>query len=372
MDFSLTQEQQDLRELTAKIFEDLAPLEGLPDMDAGQDWFNEKLWANLASAGLLGIALPESVGGLGLGIAELAVLLEANGRHGGAAPLYSTLILGALPIAEFGSSEQAGSLLPDVIAGKALLSAALVDEASDDPLAPGVSAESVEGGWKLRGTKTYVPAAAGAALVLVSARTEDNRLAVFMVEPGARGVSLEPVTTTTGEFQYWMTLDDVQVGDNAVLGAVGQGREIVEWILDRALTGLCAMELGCAERALQLTARYTSDRKQFDKPIATFQAVAQRAADAYIDVEAIRLATWQAVWRLDAGLPASREIAIAKFWAAEAGHRACYAAQHLHGGIGVDTDYPLHHLYLLSRQIELTFGGAHAQLARIGDMIAAD
>jgi alkylation response protein AidB-like acyl-CoA dehydrogenase len=119
-----------------------------------------------------------------------------------------------------------------------------------------------------------------------------------------------------------------------------------------------------------MTAKYTSERKQFGKPIATFQAVAQRAADAYIDVEAIRLSTWQALWRLATGRPARRELLIAKFWASEGGHRACYAAQHLHGGIGVDTDYPLHRYYLMSRQIELTLGGAHAQLARLGRLLA--
>jgi alkylation response protein AidB-like acyl-CoA dehydrogenase len=131
------------------------------------------------------------------------------------------------------------------------------------------------------------------------------------------------------------------------------------------------MELGAAERALRMTAKYTSERKQFGKVIATFQAVAQRAADAYIDVEAIRLTTWQAVWRLAEKLPARRELSIAKYWASEGGHRACYAAQHLHGGIGVDKDYPLHRYYLLSKRIELTLGGAQEHLARVGAMLAA-
>jgi alkylation response protein AidB-like acyl-CoA dehydrogenase len=372
MDFSLTQEQQDLKELAAKIFGDLAPMEGLPDFEVGQDWFNEKLWGSLAASQLLGLALPEDVGGMGMGLAELAILLEECGRAAAPVPLLATLVLGALPVAEFGSADQRGSILPDVVAGKTLLTAALVDENSDDPLAPSVTATRNGDGWTLAGTKTFVPAARSASHILVSASTGSDDIAVFLLEPGARGVTLEPETTTTGEYQYRLGLSGVQITAGDVLGEPSQGRAIVAWIVDRAVAGLCAMELGVADRALRLTAKYTAERKQFDKPIATFQAVAQRAADAYIDIEAIKLATWQAIWRLDAGLPATREVTIAKFWAAEGGHRACYAAQHLHGGIGVDTDYPLHHLYLLSRQIELTYGGAHAQLARLGAMLAAE
>jgi alkylation response protein AidB-like acyl-CoA dehydrogenase len=184
-------------------------------------------------------------------------------------------------------------------------------------------------------------------------------------------VELEPAATTTGDQEYRLVLEGAHVDGSDALGRPGAGPAIIDWILDRTLAGLCALELGVAGRALRMTADYTGQRKQFGKAIATFQAVAQRAADAFIDVEAIRLATWQALWRLDEGLPASREVAVAKFWAAEGGHRACYAAQHLHGGIGVDTDYPLHHYYLMSRQIELTLGGAHAQLARLGDMLAS-
>jgi alkylation response protein AidB-like acyl-CoA dehydrogenase len=118
-----------------------------------------------------------------------------------------------------------------------------------------------------------------------------------------------------------------------------------------------------------MTAAYTSQRKQFDRPIATFQAVGQRAADAYIDVETIRLSTWQAAWRLASGLPATQAVATAKYWAAEAGHRVVYAAQHLHGGIGFDRDYPLFRHYLHSRWIELMLGSATPSLLRLGSTL---
>jgi alkylation response protein AidB-like acyl-CoA dehydrogenase len=131
------------------------------------------------------------------------------------------------------------------------------------------------------------------------------------------------------------------------------------------------MEIGVAERALRMTAEYTSTREQFGKPIAKFQAVAQRAADAFIDVEVIRWTVWQAIWRLAEGLPAKQEVSIAKFWVGEGGHRVVYAAQHLHGGIGVDLDYPLYRSYLWSKQIELTLGSATQHLVRLGNDMAA-
>ena len=123
--------------------------------------------------------------------------------------------------------------------------------------------------------------------------------------------------------------------------------------------------------ALEMTAKYTSEREQFGKKIASFQAVGQRAADAYIDTEAVRLTTWQAAWRLSEDLSAAEEVAVAKFWAAEGGQRVVHAAQHLHGGLGVDRDYPLHRYFLWAKQLELTLGGATASLLRLGRALAA-
>jgi alkylation response protein AidB-like acyl-CoA dehydrogenase len=370
MDFSFTQEQEDLKALAAKILDDLVPGDALPRFEEPQDWHDGKLWAELAKAQLLGLALPEEVGGMDMGFVEVALLLEQVGRTLAPVPCLATLVMGAAPIAEFGSPEQKRRILPDVAAGRLIMTAALLDEGARDPYEVSATAARDGADWRLDGVKSYVPAASLAGRIVVSARTPDGDLAWFLVDPAAGGIELEAVATTTGENQYRLSMAGTHVEERDVLGRPANGQRILEWIVERTLAGLCAMELGVAERALSMTAKYTSERKQFDKPIATFQAVAQRAADAYIDVEAIRLATWQAVWRLATRRPAPREVAHAKFWAAEGGHRACYAAQHLHGGIGVDTDYPLHHYYLMSRKIELTLGAAHAQLARLGAMLA--
>jgi alkylation response protein AidB-like acyl-CoA dehydrogenase len=371
MDFQLSQEQQDLRELAAKIFGDLVSPERLPNFEEPCDWFDERLWAELAKASLLGVGIPTAYGGAGMGLIETCVILEEAGRRLAPVPLLPSMLMGAAPIVEFGTERQKRSVLPAVAAGQRILTAAWLDEDSRDPLAPTTRARSTGEAWQLDGCKAYVPAAQIASTILVSATT-DGVVGLFLVDRESPGVSLEPQATTTGELEYRVVLRGVTVTPEARLGQATDGRAMLDWAISRSLAGLCAVELGVAERALRMTADYTGTRKQFGKAIATFQAVAQRAADAYIDLEAMRLATMQAIWRLAHGRDAERELAIAKFWVSEAGHRVCYAAQHLHGGIGVDTDYPLHHYYLKSRHLELTLGGSHTHLARSGERLAKE
>jgi acyl-CoA dehydrogenase len=166
-------------------------------------------------------------------------------------------------------------------------------------------------------------------------------------------------------------LSGVEVGDGALLGG-SDGAAVIAHVTDHATAALCVQESGACAAALALVSEYTKTREQFGKPIATFQAVGQRAADAYVDTEAVRLTAWQAAWRLSQGLPAVSEVAVAKFWAADGGQRVVHAAAHLHGGVGVDRDYPLHRYFLLTRQIEHPLGGAHASLQRLGAVLAAE
>lgn len=369
MDFALTSDQEDIRSLAEKIFSDFCKVERLPDFEKAGDRFDRELWSALAEAGLLGVAIATEDGGMGFGIAELCVLLEQAGRFAAPIPLLPALAMGAATISAFGSPEQKG-LLARVASGQIVLTAALAESDTRDPAAPTTKATPAGDGFTLEGVKICVPAARRAERVLVPASTASGDVVVALVAPDADGVALEEQETTTGDVFYRMSLAGVRVSAADLLGGAARGRDALAHLLRHTTAALCATELGAAEKSLRLTAKYTTDRKQFSKPIATFQAVAQRAADAYIDVEAIRLTTWQAVWRLSAGLPADRELAIAKFWASEGGHRACYAAQHLHGGIGVDKDYPLHRYYLLSKQIELTLGGAHESLAKVGALLA--
>jgi alkylation response protein AidB-like acyl-CoA dehydrogenase len=374
MDFELSDEQVAIRDLAAQVLTDKVPPERVraAELDPEGRWFADDAWAALAQAGLLALCLPEDVGGSGFGIFEACLLLEQQGRTVAPLPLLPTLVYGALPVAHFGSPAQRAALLPAVATGETILTAAIHEPGDVLPAAVPSTAATADGdGWRLDGHKILVPAAHLAARVLVPAATGDGRAAVFLVDPAASGVHLERQEVTTEEPQWDMTLEGVTVGPDAMLGRDGQGAEIVAWIVDRALAGLCAQEAGVCSRAVEITAVYLSEREQFGSKIGTFQAVSQRAADAFIDTQAIALTAMEAAWRLSTGLPADDALAVAKFWAADGGQRVVHACQHLHGGIGVDVDYPIHRYFRWTKQIELTLGGATPSLVRLGAMLAA-
>ncbi len=372
MDFSITDEQQAIADLAKQIFADKASHERQRRLErSGTKRFDRELWADLAKAGLLGIAIPAEHGGSGLGFLEVALIVEQVGRATAPAPFLETVVLGASPIAAFGTDEQKRRWLPRVVAGDAVLTAALVEDDAEAST-PATVARPAHDGWRVSGRKLCVPAGDVADLVLVPAACDDGSVGVFLVEPRSPGVAIASLLTTSDQPQALIVLTDAPLGTGARLGDGGNGAAIVAWIRERATAALAALGLGVCEQALALTAEYTKNRKQFDQPIAMFQAVGQRLADAYVDTEAIRLTTWQAAWRIAAGLPAESQVAVAKYWAADAGQRVVHTAQHLHGGIGVDRDYPLHRYFLWAKQLELTLGGATAQLRRLGAMIAAE
>ncbi len=369
MDFDLSEAQQDLRDLATQILEGELSNERLKEIDAGTDHFDRDLWAQLAGAGLLGVAVPEEHGGLGLGYLEAAVVLEQIGRTVAPVPYLPTVVLGALPVARFAPAALQAAVLPGVAAGTTVLTAALVELAAD-PLAPTTTAARSGDGWALTGQKDCVPAGLVADRVLVPASTADGGVVLALVDPTAAGVTRLRQDTTNGDPEARLILDGVVVADADVVAGPADGAAALLWLVERATAAQCVVMAGVAEAALRMTAEYTKTREQFDRPIATFQAVGQRAADAYIDTEAIRLTAWQAVWRLAEDLPAAPEVAVAKFWAAEGGQRVVHAAQHLHGGMGVDRDYPLHRYFLLAKKLELSLGGTSSQLVKIGAYLA--
>jgi alkylation response protein AidB-like acyl-CoA dehydrogenase len=361
MDFSLSAAQTELAGLTRKI---------LAERDAP-----DRQWAALGSAGVLAAGLPESLGGDGLGLLEQCSVLSELGRAVSPVPYLASVVLAAGAIAEFGNPVQQRRWAAPAGAGSVLLTVALAEEDGDDPASPSTLAERAGEGWRLTGVKTVVPAAARADLMLVPASGADGVL-VFLVEPSDPGVTVQPQALTDGADAGRLVLDGVKLDDHRLLGGASGGAEVTDWLVSRATVGVCAVQAGVLERALELTAEYARSREQFGRPIGSFQAVAQRLADAYIDVEAVGLTLWQAAWLLAAGRPGDPEIdaavASAKFWAADAGHRVAHTAVHVHGGLGIDTSYPLHRYFVAAKRAEFTLGGATAQLRRLGDILARE
>ncbi len=373
MNFEISEEHEAITALAAQIFGDYAEQEHLAaiENDTEGDGIDIGLWHSLGEANLLGVALPETHGGSGLGLMALCLLLEVQGRHATPIPILPSIVYAGLPIAEFGSEEQRRRWLPRIVSGEAIFSAALQEFGRTDPTQCETRARLDDSGWVIEGEKICVPAATRAECILVPARTGDASVGLFAVEPDAPGVRLEPGRGNNHERLHHMRLEGVRVPDGDVIGDPAADTSMVEWLTLRAQVAHCAAMVGVAESALRRTAEYTSARKQFDRPIATFQGVTMRIADAFIDVEAMRATYWQAAWRLEAGLPAAEQVYAAKWWACRGGQRVVHAAQHLHGGIGADVEYPIHRYFLWARALELNLGGASEQLARLGDALAA-
>jgi 3-oxocholest-4-en-26-oyl-CoA dehydrogenase beta subunit len=349
MDFTLSEAQDELAALARKI---------LAERDAP--------WADLAAAGVLAAGLPERLGGAGLGLLEQCSVLIELGRAASDVPYLTSVVLGAGALAEFGSPELGDRWAVPAGRGEIVLTAALAEEDGEDPRRPSARAAREDGRWVLSGVKTAVPAAPSADLFLVPAAVPAGVM-VFLVVPSDDGVRVEPQRLTDFAEAGRVVLEGVALDEDRVLG----GPEVADWLASRALVGLCAVQSGVIERALELTAEHARSRVQFGRPIGSFQAVTQRLADAYIDAEAVRLTMWQAAWLLAAGdAAADVAVATAKFWAADAGHRVAHTAVHVHGGLGIDTSYPVHRYFVAAKHHEFALGGATAQLRRIGAALA--
>jgi acyl-CoA dehydrogenase len=362
MDFTLGEELEAVQGLARQIFGDHATHERLRAVETSAERVDETLWRELADAGLLGVALPEDAGGAGLGVAALCVLLEEQGRHVAPVPIWPTLVA-ALALTEHGTPAQREELLPGVADGSRRLTAALEEFGPHDAAEPRCTAVRADDGWRLTGVKAVVPTVAGAGHVLVSASTEVGP-GLFLVEAGADGLGWERTETTSRDIAGNLTLDRAPAQALAA-GALGR-------TLDLARIALAALQVGVASGALRLSASYLREREQFGRPLGTFQAVQHQLADCYIEIEAARVCLWQAVSSAMTGEPATRAALVAKWWADEGGLNVVHRAQHVHGGIGVDVDYPVHRYFLWGKQISGTLGGASADLARLGALIAEE
>jgi alkylation response protein AidB-like acyl-CoA dehydrogenase len=358
VDFDLTDTQLAVLGLAAELFGRHAEPARLAEVEAEPERFDRKLWQQLAGSGVLGLTVPEDHGGGGLDLPAFVLALIEQGRRVPLVPLWETVILGALPVARFGSEKQQARWLPAVADGSAVLTAALE---------PGTFRASGGGqAWSLSGSCPAVPAAHLAAAVVVPATLDDGTRRLFLAEAGQPGVGWQSFERTDRALAADLTLD----GAEAELLPSPAGIDPCEWLRQRAWAGLAALQLGVSQESVARVAAYTSERHQFGVPLATFQAVAHQAANCYIDTQAMEVTFWDAVWRLETGRPAAAAVHVARWWAADAGDRVARVVQHLHGGLGADITYPIHRYFLWSSQLANTLGSASWHLDQIGEEIA--
>lgn len=371
MDFTLPETHVELADLATTILTASSSPERLTQLERG-DWFDRDAWRDLADAGLLGTCLPAEVGGLQLDQLAMHGLLRAVGATAAHVPLFETLVLGATAVLAAPEGHLRRQVLEGVVAGRRVLTAALHDEDGGTLLDPTTVAEPSDGGVRLQGAKALVSCATIADAIVVPARTPAGELLVALVATDATGVTVEAQRTPSDVPHARVVLDGVEVDRDHVLARGADAEDLLVRLQDLGRAGLASMQSGLVAAAIRLAADHTSTREQFGRPLATFQAVSQRLADARIAQEMLDLTSLQAAWLLSKGLPATEELLIAAWWTCEAGHHALHAAHHVHGGIGVDREYPLHRLFGRAKLAEFVLGNAEDLLADLGQRIAAE
>jgi 3-oxocholest-4-en-26-oyl-CoA dehydrogenase beta subunit len=369
MDFSFAEEHEAVAQLAAQVFSGEVDLDRLKAAEAGGGRTDGALWSTLAEAGLTGVGLATDVGGSAGDLISTCRLLEEQGRALAPVPLATTLVA-AEAVDRLGTPDQRSRWLPGVVSGDRPLAVALDQPAGARWEHPRVTATRHGDTWKLDGWLPAVAAAAECRLLVVGAGVEGaTDTGLFLVDPSEPGSTIEGVVTTDRRPHGHVTLASAPAEP---LGSLD--REDVTWLAQRLMLALSAVTLGVAEEALRHAATYTSEREQFGRPLSSFQSTAHRAADAYIDVEAMRATLWQAAWLAEQDDADPHEVAAAvltaRWWAADGGQRVVHAVQHLHGGLGADVDYPVHRYFLWAKQLELTLGTPSSDLARLGELIA--
>ena len=359
MDFTTTEASDDLGGLARTITESVCTPERHKQLDGLEHRFDRELWGKLIEADILSAAAPESLGGGGFGVLEQVAVLVALGRQLAAVPYLESVVLSAGALAKFGSESLQQDWATPAVTGDKIIAVALDGEMGEGP----VQAQASGDGYRMTGSRTQVAYGPVADAFLVPAET-DSGTKVFLVGKDAAGVTVTTLDTTGHGSVGHLELQGVETAQ--VVG----GAEVAAWLATHGNLGRSAYQLGVLERALELTAIYAREREQFDRPIGSFQAVSSRLADDYIAVKALRLTLTQAAWRLSEELPADVDVNTAAFWAADAGHRVAHTTVHVHGGVGIDTDHPVHRYFLAAKQTEFAVGSATGQLLQIGRELA--
>lgn len=369
MNFNYSEDQLAIQEVAERMFRDLCGDDVIKQCFKAEQPFHETLWQQLAQAGLLAAALPAEFGGSDMGMTELCIVAEAQGRFVAPVPLIESVVACALPIARFAPDQLKQALLPGLASGETIL-VPVRPYSGLQALSP-LQARADAQGWVLSGVSSLSPYAPLAHGFLVQAQLDNGSHLIGYCPARTPGISLTRQKASSGESAGQLRFDNVQLKPDQVIAVGDEAEALLEWQAQRVYTALAAQQVGVLREGMLRAAAYTNERKQFNRPLSSFQAVAQQAADGYMAVEALQGVVWRALDDLDHGNPlAALSTRVAKFWLCESGHKAAHIFLHLHGGIGQDLDYPLHRFFIWAKKNELMYGGASQHSATLGKLIA--
>jgi alkylation response protein AidB-like acyl-CoA dehydrogenase len=364
MNLALSEEQEMLKKMARDFLTDKLPKKVVKEVEESEPGYSSELWQEMSGLGWMGLVFPEKYSGSGMSFLDLAVLLEEMGRACLPGPYFSTVVLGGLTILDIGSEEQKQEYLPKIASGEKILTLALTEpSARYDAASIQTKATADKDGFILNGTKLFVPDANVADYMLVVARSDgkakgEQGITIFIIDGKSPGISYSVLKTIANDKLCEVAFDQVKVPNENILGELNQGWKEVQKIIQRAAVAKCCEMVGCIQQALDMTVSYAKERKQYDRPIGSFQVIQHYCADMATDVDGTRLSTYQAAWMLSEGLPCTKEIAIAKAWAGEACQRVMALAHQIHGAIGVTIDHDLQYYTRRAKAAEVSFGDA--------------
>ena len=362
----LTEDQELLAQTARDFVRTNSPISRLRALRDGQDMgFSPDVWQEMAQLGWAGILIPEEYGGAGMGLADLAVVLEAVGRNLAPEPFLSTVLLGGQLLAHTGSPEQKQAWLPGVATGEKILALAYQEARSRYDLNRVSTQATAEGdAWRLSGKKIQVLDGQNADALIVSARTtgedsDQDGVTLFLLAPDTPGVAIIPQTRVDNRAAALVTLDGVKIGAESVVGTVGQGFQTLSYIVDLATVGLCAEMLGGMSQIFDDTLAYLKTREQFGVVIGSFQALKHRAAKVFMEIELCRSAVMAAANAADAGeSDLALLVSLAKARCSDAFVLATNEGVQMHGGIGMTDEHDAGLYMKRARAAEMTFGDA--------------
>jgi alkylation response protein AidB-like acyl-CoA dehydrogenase len=371
MDFKFNDEQEILKDSARNFFKKNCDKKVVRELESSESGHSAELWGKMAELGWMGTIIPEEYDGIGCTLLELAVIFEEMGRAAAPGPFFCNT-LSALAILEGGNESQKKELLPKIASGELLFTMAIEEpEVNYNFKAISMAATSQSDNFIINGTKLFVPYAAVADYILVVARTQgavgdENGLTIFMVDNKAAGIEITPMKTIAADKQYQIDLNSVTVPSSNILGNINDCFPVLESIHTKARAMRCVEMVGGAQQELEMTAEYTRERKQFDRPIGTFQAAQHRLADMYVAVQGARLGSYNAVFQLSKNRSAHRDVAMAKYFTSKACREVALSAQQLHGGMGASLEYDLHFYFRRAKAMELQLGPPSYHLRALG------
>jgi 3-oxocholest-4-en-26-oyl-CoA dehydrogenase beta subunit len=367
MDLTLSEEQAILTTSARDFMLEKYNRKVIDQIDEGELGYSPEIWKEMAEMGWMGLVFPEEYDGAGMAFQDLALLFEEIGRVRPISPFFSTVILGGLPILELGNDEQKQTYLPKIASGESIFTLAL-NEADAKYEASGINLRAVASGddYTLNGTKLFVPDAHLAEYLLCVSRTRagatpEEGVTIFIVETKSSGITASAQKILNGDIVCEVVFKDVCVPKKNILGKLDAAWDDVQNILDRAAVAKCCEMVGGAQRVLEMSVEYAKERKQFSRPIGSFQSIQHHCANMLSDVDSSKLITYEAAWRISEGLPFSVEAAMAKSWTNEAYRRVVLLGHQIHGGSGLIVDHDMHRYFKSSRIGEMVFGDSEYQ-----------